>query len=79
VHLAVLVPYFFAVFHKLNADWFDHEGSCGVVFHKPQLETLPFLPGSDFAARRSAHMRSCSKRRFPCSSRSGERDLSAWW
>ena len=46
VRLAVLLLYFFAVFHKLNADWFDPEVSCGRVFYAAQRSRLPFLPDS---------------------------------
>ena len=44
--LAVLLLYFFAVFHKLNADWFDPEVSCGRVFYAAHRSRLPFLPDS---------------------------------
>jgi len=38
--------YFFVVFHKLNADFFDPDVSCGVTFYAAQLSRLPWLPAS---------------------------------
>ena len=44
--LALIVLYFFVVFHKLNADFFDPRVSCGVTFYAAQLSRLPWLPAS---------------------------------
>jgi hypothetical protein len=44
--MAVIVLYFFVVFHKLNADFFDPAVSCGVRFYAAQLSRLPWLPDS---------------------------------
>jgi hypothetical protein len=44
--MAVIVLYFFVVFHKLNADFFDPAVSCGVTFYAAQLSRLPWLPDS---------------------------------
>lgn len=44
VRVAVLLLYAFVVFHKLNADFFDPELSCGTMFYAAHLERLPFLP-----------------------------------
>jgi hypothetical protein len=46
IRLAVLVLYFFAFFHKLNADWFDPEVSCGAVLYATVSERLPIFPVS---------------------------------
>jgi len=42
----LIVLYFFVVFHKLNADFFDPVVSCGVTFYAAQLARLPWLPAS---------------------------------
>jgi hypothetical protein len=44
--LALIALYFFVVFHKLNADFFDPEVSCGVKFYAAQISRLRFLPDS---------------------------------
>jgi hypothetical protein len=44
--MALIVLYFFVVFHKLNADFFDPVVSCGVTFYAAQLSRLPWLPAS---------------------------------
>jgi uncharacterized membrane protein SirB2 len=44
--MALIALYFFVVFHKLNADFFDPVVSCGVTFYAAQLARLPFLPAS---------------------------------
>ena len=43
VRLELLILYFFAVFHKLNADFLDPQTSCAVHFYAAQLQSLPFL------------------------------------
>ena len=42
VRLELLILYFFAVFHKLNADFLDPQTSCAVHFYAAQLQSLPF-------------------------------------
>lgn len=41
VRLELLLLYFFAVFHKLNADFLDPQISCAVHFYAAQLPLLP--------------------------------------
>jgi hypothetical protein len=43
IRLALLALYFFAVFHKLNHDWFDPSYSCGTTFHRAQFASLAAL------------------------------------
>ncbi len=43
VRLELIILYFFAVFHKLNADFFDPQISCAVHFYAAQLQPLPFV------------------------------------
>ena len=42
VRLELIILYFFAVFHKLNADFLDPQLSCAVHFYAAQLQSLPF-------------------------------------
>jgi hypothetical protein len=42
--LALLGMYFFAVFHKLNRDWFDPAFSCGAAFSRAPSAHLAWLP-----------------------------------
>ena len=42
VRLELIILYFFAVFHKLNADFLDPQTSCAVHFYAAQLQSLPF-------------------------------------
>ena len=42
VRLELIILYFFAVFHKLNADFLDPQMSCAVHFYAAQLQSLPF-------------------------------------
>ena len=42
VRLELIILYFFAVFHKLNADFLDPQISCAVHFYAAQLQSLPF-------------------------------------
>lgn len=42
VRLELIILYFFAVFHKLNADFLDPQTSCAVHFYAAQLQALPF-------------------------------------
>jgi hypothetical protein len=49
VRVSVLLLYAFVVFHKLNADFFDPEVSCGTEFYAAQLARLPFLPQTEIA------------------------------
>ena len=42
VRLELIILYFFAVFHKLNADFLDPQISCAVHFYAGQLQSLPF-------------------------------------
>ena len=44
VRLAVFGLYFFAVFHKLNADWFNPDVSCGTFFYDAEAARVSFLP-----------------------------------
>ena len=46
VRWSLIALYFFAAFHKLNADWFDPSVSCGAVFYAREREVFPFLPAS---------------------------------
>ena len=47
VRLELIILYFFAVFHKLNADFLNPQTSCAVHFYAAQLQSLPFaLAGS---------------------------------
>jgi hypothetical protein len=55
VRWSLLALYFFAAFHKLNADWFDPSVSCGAVFYARQREIFPFLPVSETLATLSIH------------------------
>jgi len=41
VRLELIILYFFAVFHKLNADFLDPQTSCAVHFYAAQLRSLP--------------------------------------
>ena len=43
VRLELIILYFFAVFHKLNADFLDPQTSCAVHFYAAQLQSLPFV------------------------------------
>ena len=43
VRLELIILYFFAVFHKLNADFLDSQTSCAVHFYAAQLQSLPFV------------------------------------
>jgi hypothetical protein len=43
--------YFFAVFHKLNRDWFDPAVSCGTEFYLRQRDVFSFLPASEWAVQ----------------------------
>ena len=42
VRLELIILYFFAVLHKLNADFLDPQISCAVHFYAAQLQSLPF-------------------------------------
>ena len=42
VRLELIILYFFAVFHKLNADFLDPQISCAAHFYAAQLQVLPF-------------------------------------
>ena len=42
VRLELIILYFFAVFHKLNADFLNPQTSCAVHFYAAQLQSLPF-------------------------------------
>ena len=42
VRLELIILYFFAIFHKLNADFLDPQTSCAVHFYAAQLQSLPF-------------------------------------
>ena len=42
VRLELIILYFFAVFHKLNADFLDPQISCAAHFYAAQLQSLPF-------------------------------------
>lgn len=46
VCLELIILYFFAVFHKLNYDYFDPDVSCGSFFYQTQSTRFSFLPGS---------------------------------
>ena len=47
VRWSLIAFYFFAAFHKLNADWFDPSVSCGALFYARERQIFPFLPASD--------------------------------
>jgi hypothetical protein len=47
IRLSLIVLYGFAVFHKLNSDWFDARVSCGREFYAEQRDAFPWLPDSD--------------------------------
>ncbi len=55
VRWSLIALYFFAAFHKLNADWFDPAVSCGAVFYAREREVFPFLPASPALAALSIH------------------------
>lgn len=46
----VVVLYFYVVFHKLNADFFSLETSCGTDFYAHHLQRFPFLPEADWVS-----------------------------
>lgn len=46
VCLELIILYFFAVFHKLNWDYFTLDVSCGAFFYKSQATRFVFLPES---------------------------------
>jgi hypothetical protein len=46
VRIALLVLYVFAVFHKLNTDWFDPRVSCGSTLYGALHNRFPVLPQS---------------------------------
>jgi hypothetical protein len=49
VRIELVALYFFVVLHKLNADYFDRETSCGAGFWLQHADRFPFLPeGSAF-------------------------------
>lgn len=45
LRIFIYLLYFFAVLHKLNADYLGSSGSCGAHFWDAMRERLPFLPG----------------------------------
>jgi hypothetical protein len=55
VRWSLIALYFFAAFHKLNADWFDPSVSCGAMFYTREREVFPFLPASPTLAALSIH------------------------
>ena len=44
---SVFILYFFSVFHKLNADFFNPEVSCAVELYSDISSSFPFLPNSN--------------------------------
>ena len=46
--LAVIVFYFWVVFHKLNSGFLDLASSCAVVEFRVLADKLPFIPQGDF-------------------------------
>lgn len=47
VRIEILILYFFAVFHKLNTDFFDAAVSCGWMLYQEITELFPLLPTSE--------------------------------
>lgn len=47
IRIEILILYFFAVFHKLNTDFFDVAVSCGWVLYQEMAELFPLLPTSE--------------------------------
>ena len=43
---SLMILYFFAVFHKLNSDYFSHDVSCGAHFYRMLAERFSFIPES---------------------------------
>jgi hypothetical protein len=54
--VALVAMYVFAVFHKLNADFFDPDVSCGATFYVEQLTRFPFLPASKAAVSATIYL-----------------------